>query len=76
MDITLIVEDSAPGIDEDKLPYVFERLFRVENSRNRSKGGAGLGLAIAKQIIMAHEGEISAHMSDLGGVKILCQLKK
>ena len=74
--ITLIVEDSSPGIDEDKLPHVFDRLFRLEGSRNRSKGGAGLGLAIAKQIIMAHEGEISAHISDLGGVKILCRLKK
>jgi len=75
-DIRLIVEDSAPGIEEDKQPFIFDRLFRLESSRNRSKGGAGLGLAIAKQIVMAHEGDISAHTSELGGVQISCRLAK
>lgn len=75
-DITLIVEDSAPGIEEDKQPYIFNRLFRLESSRNRSKGGAGLGLAIAKQIVMAHKGEISAQTSELGGIQISCRLAK
>ena len=75
-DITLIIEDSAPGIDEDKLSQIFDRLFRLDSSRNRSKGGAGLGLAIAKQIVLAHQGDISANTSDYGGVKIVCKLPK
>ncbi len=75
-DITLIIEDSAPGIDEDKLPQIFDRLFRLESSRSRAKGGAGLGLSIAKQIVLAHQGEIFAEASEYGGVKIVCKLPK
>lgn len=74
--ITLIIEDSAPGIDEDKLSQIFNRLFRLESSRSRAKGGAGLGLSIAKQIVLAHQGEIFAEASEYGGVKIVCKLPK
>lgn len=71
-ELIITIEDSAPGIDEEKLPHIFKRLFRVESSRNRSKGGAGLGLAISRQIVLAHQGKISAHPSELGGVTINC----
>jgi two-component system sensor histidine kinase BaeS len=60
--------DSAPGVPESELPRLFERLYRVETSRSRSSGGAGLGLAICKNIVEAHDGEITAQASDLGGV--------
>lgn len=63
-------QDSAPGVAETKLDLIFERLFRVESSRNRSEGGAGLGLAICKNIVEAHAGTISARPSPLGGVWI------
>ncbi len=64
-------EDSSPGIPEQNLPQIFDRLYRVENSRNRKTGGAGLGLAIATSIVEAHQGEITASNSDLGGLKIM-----
>ena len=52
------VSDSGPGIDEDELPHVFERFYRVEKSRSRSAGGSGLGLAIAKEFVEIHGGRI------------------
>jgi len=67
-------EDSKPGVPADALPRLFERLYRVEGSRNRDAGGSGLGLAIAKSIVEAHGGTISAAPSPLGGLRIEVQL--
>lgn len=69
--VRLIVEDSPPGVPEAMLPRVFERLFRVEASRSREHGGAGLGLAICKRIVQAHGGLITAEDSELGGLRIV-----
>lgn len=66
----LIVEDSAPGVPAAALPKLFDHLFRVEDSRNRETGGSGLGLAICQRIVSAHQGEITATPSALGGLKI------
>lgn len=74
--IILAIEDSAPGIAVDKLPHIFDRLFRLESSRSRANGGAGLGLAIARQIVIAHQGNISAQSSARGGIIIKCVLPK
>jgi two-component system sensor histidine kinase BaeS len=52
------------------LPHLFDRLYRVEPSRNRAAGGAGLGLAICEAIVAAHDGEIGAEASPLGGLRI------
>jgi two-component system sensor histidine kinase BaeS len=68
--IELIVQDSAPAVPESALPKLFDHLFRVEDSRNRATGGSGLGLAICQRIVVAHEGEISASLSALGGLMI------
>lgn len=57
--VCVTVQDSGEGISPDNLPHVFERFYRGDRSRNRSTGGAGLGLAIAKGIIEAHGGSIS-----------------
>jgi signal transduction histidine kinase len=53
------VADTGEGIRPEDLPYVFERFYRGERSRNRATGGAGLGLAIARGIIEAHGGHIA-----------------
>ncbi|MBU5614995.1 ATP-binding protein [Geomonas azotofigens] len=66
--------DSAPGVQPEELAQLFDRLFRVENSRNRALGGAGLGLAICKNIVEAHEGTIAALPSPKGGVLIRIEL--
>ncbi|PHR26379.1 MAG: two-component sensor histidine kinase [Desulfotalea sp.] len=53
-------ENSGPGILKDDLPYVFERFFRAEKSRSRDAGGAGIGLAITKELLEAHGGQVGA----------------
>jgi two-component system sensor histidine kinase BaeS len=68
--VTIEFQDSTPAVPEGELDRLFERLYRVEGSRNRTSGGAGLGLAICKKIVEAHEGTISAHPSPLGGLLI------
>lgn len=70
----LSIEDSAPGVSEQDLSSIFERLYRVESSRSRQTGGSGLGLAICKSLIEGHNGTIQAQHSSLGGLKIVIQL--
>ncbi|WP_163832542.1 ATP-binding protein [Spartinivicinus ruber] len=72
--INIIWEDSAPGVADADLPLLFERLYRVDSSRQRDKGGAGLGLAIVKAIVDGHHGQINAEHSALGGLKLIISL--
>jgi len=72
--VQLIVEDSAPGMEQGRHQHMFDRFYRAESSRNRASGGAGLGLAICSSIVSAHQGTISASASELGGVRILVEL--
>ena len=68
--IALSVSDNGPGIPETDLPYLFDRFWRGEKSRARSSGGAGLGLAIAKQLIEAQGGQIDAQNLATGGLRV------
>ncbi|HKO87209.1 MAG TPA: ATP-binding protein [Burkholderiales bacterium] len=61
-------QDSSPGVAAEDLPRLTERLYRVDDSRNRASGGAGLGLAIAHAIVQAHRGTMTPQASALGGV--------
>ena len=58
--VSVAVEDTGQGIAEDDLPLIFERLHRVDPSRTRATGGAGLGLTIAKRLVEAQGGTIGA----------------
>lgn len=50
--------DNGQGIPEEDIPFIFERFYRADKSRNRLTGGAGIGLTIAKSIVDAHQGSI------------------
>ncbi len=67
-------EDTAPGVPTEDLPRLFDRLYRVDASRSRHTGGAGLGLAIAKNVVLAHGGTIEAHAAEAGGCSIRIEL--
>lgn len=57
--VTVEVSDNGPGIDEEQIPRLFERFYRIEKSRNRNEGGSGLGLAIVKHIVESHDQNIN-----------------
>lgn len=63
--IQFSVEDQGEGIPSQALPHIFERFYRVDKSRSRKEGGMGLGLAITKLIVEAHDGEIKVE-SEVG----------
>lgn len=70
------IADTGPGIEEDSLPYIFDRFYRAEQSRNSETGGSGLGLAIVKQIIEGHGGTVWAENREQGGARFCLRLPK
>ncbi|UOA10051.1 ATP-binding protein [Methylobacter sp. S3L5C] len=72
--LVLNFSDSSPGVPESELPKLFDRFYRLESSRNRHHGGAGLGLAICSNIVEAHNGTIQAQLSPLKGLTIRIEL--
>jgi signal transduction histidine kinase len=75
-DVQIEIEDDGKGISKEDIPFIFDRFYRADTSRNSKKGGSGLGLAIAKKIIQDHNGRIWAN-SELGvGTTISFTLRK
>jgi signal transduction histidine kinase len=68
--VELAVQDTGPGVPETDLPHLFDRFWRGEKSRARSSGGAGLGLAIARQLVEAQGGQIWASNAPGGGLRV------
>lgn len=74
-DFRFLIADTGPGIAAADLPHIFEPLYRVEASRNRATGGAGLGLSIARSILRGHGGDLSATNAPEGGAVLVGTLK-
>jgi signal transduction histidine kinase len=53
-------------VEPEDLPYLFERFYRSEKSRSREHGGAGIGLAIVKELVKAHGGRVGAELKESG----------
>jgi signal transduction histidine kinase len=70
----LTVTDNGRGIPPEALPNVFDRFFRAESARTREKGGSGLGLAIARQIVVLHEGTLTAENLPDAGARFTLRL--
>jgi signal transduction histidine kinase len=70
---SISVSDNGPGVAEDDLPFIFNRFWRGDRSRSRVSGGAGLGLAIARQLVEAQGGSIMARNLPEGGLQVQCR---
>ena len=64
------VRDHGPGIDPEHAARVFERFYRVDASRGRDSGGAGLGMAIVAAIVDAHHGAVTLEQTPGGGTTV------
>ncbi|MBJ6726707.1 sensor histidine kinase [Geomesophilobacter sediminis] len=65
--IAIDIEDNGPGIPEDKLPHIFERFYRVDAERTKDLESTGLGLAITRELLQAHGGEVSVASGEGAG---------
>ena len=70
----IVVADSGPGLPEDQAARVFERFFRADPSRSRTRGGAGLGLSIVEAIVTAHHGSVAATSAPGQGMTVTIRL--
>lgn len=72
----VIVSDTGPGIAKEDWDKIFEPFFRVDKSRSRFMGGAGLGFALVKEIAIQHDGDVKVIESSENGTKIELSLHK
>lgn len=72
--LEITVDDDGPGIPPDKREDVFKAFYRIEGSRNKETGGVGLGLSIAKDVIVSHGGKIELADAPIGGLRVLISI--
>jgi len=71
---TLDVDDNGPGVPPADRDRIFQRFTRIDEARGRTDGGAGLGLAIAREVARAHGGEVRCDDSPRGGARFTVTL--
>ena len=64
------MSDDGPGVAPDDRPHVFDRLYRTDTSRTRSTGGAGLGLAIVRELVTAMGGDVALESEVGAGTRV------
>jgi signal transduction histidine kinase len=74
--IEISIQDSGPGITSEEVSRILDRFYRTDPARQREDGGSGLGLPIAKSIVQAHGGQLSAESEAGNGLKIIITLPK
>jgi len=72
--VVFAVEDDGPGVAEEERDRIFERFARTEEGRSRDSGGAGLGLAIVREVAVAHGGTVGVEDGSLGGARFVVTL--
>lgn len=72
--VLITVQDTGTGIAPEDLPYVFERFYRADKSRNRKRGGGGIGLTIVKKLVDAHGGTV--WIESVNGTTVYIRLPK
>lgn len=73
--VKIKISDNGSGIPQDQLPYVFERYYRGTNTK-ANKNGSGLGMAIAKEIVLLHNGKCSIDSSEIKGTTLVIFIPK
>lgn len=73
--IKIIISDNGKGIPKNELPHIFNRFHRVDKSRTRSLGGTGIGLAIVKELVEKHGGEINLKSKEGKGTEVVLKFK-
>jgi signal transduction histidine kinase len=71
-----MVDDDGPGVPPSERERIFDRFARLDETRGRDAGGAGLGLAIARAIAVAHDGEVWVERSPEGGARFVIDLPR
>jgi len=72
--VEIAIEDDGPGIPDDLHEEAFRPFSRLDASRNQNRKGVGLGLAIARDVVRGHGGDITLDRSDMGGLKAVLRL--
>ena len=75
-EVFLSIKDTGIGISEEDLPYIFERFYRADKSRDRNTGGSGIGLAIVRSLVHAHGGSIAVNSEPGVGTEFIVTLPR